>query len=147
MMVVGAHMIGITLLVVSGVWGLHGSLVAMTLDSLIQQQQKAVLPTHAGSRAVLETHVPFWAFTALSTFPYQLLRLRSPPVGTAREAWVAKLPILIPPTILVYHQEVRTLFRLDQSIAIFPRRLGFHRLRYLFNNSYTTNVVLRLAAT
>ncbi|SDA05345.1 BZ3501_MvSof-1269-A2-R1_Chr12-1g03329 [Microbotryum saponariae] len=26
----------------------------------------AVLPTHAGSRAVLATHVPFWAFTALS---------------------------------------------------------------------------------
>ncbi|SGY95811.1 BQ5605_C036g11517 [Microbotryum silenes-dioicae] len=35
-------------------------------------------------------------------------------------------PIVIPPTIPV---------------------LGFHRLRYLFNNSYTTNVVLRLAAT
>ncbi|SGY55684.1 BQ5605_C006g04061 [Microbotryum silenes-dioicae] len=32
------------------------------------------------SRAVLATHVPFRAFTALSTFPYQLLWLRSPPV-------------------------------------------------------------------
>ncbi|SGY78921.1 BQ5605_C008g04990 [Microbotryum silenes-dioicae] len=63
-----------------------------------------------------------------------------------KEAWVAKLPIVIPPTIPVYHQEVRTLFRLDQSLAVFPRRLGFHRLRYLFNNSYTTNVLLRLAA-
>ncbi|SGY55168.1 BQ5605_C006g03981 [Microbotryum silenes-dioicae] len=41
-----------------------------------------MLPTHAGSRAVLATHVAFRAFTALSTFPYQLLRLRSPPVGT-----------------------------------------------------------------
>ncbi|SGY46329.1 BQ5605_C001g00414 [Microbotryum silenes-dioicae] len=129
-------------------------------------------------------HVPFRAFTALSTFPYQLLRLRSPPVGTefhlagrsqlvaARYetldvarlepfavlctnraptvfiqclAFVAKLPIVIPPTIPVYHQEVRTL-RLDQFLAVFPRRLGFHRLRYLFNNSYT-NAVLRLAAT
>ncbi|SGZ12349.1 BQ5605_C028g10498 [Microbotryum silenes-dioicae] len=57
------------------------------------------------------------------------------------------LPIVIPPTIPVYHQEVRTLFRLDQSLAVFPRRPGFHRLRYLFNNPYTTNVVLRLAAT
>ncbi|SCZ89851.1 BZ3500_MvSof-1268-A1-R1_Chr9g10618 [Microbotryum saponariae] len=90
---------------------------------------------------------PFGPFTALSTFPHQLLRLRSPPVGRAREACVAKLPFVIPPTIPVYHQEVRTLFRLDQSLAVFPRRLGFHRLRYLFNNSYITNVVLRLAAT
>ncbi|SGY56934.1 BQ5605_C006g04199 [Microbotryum silenes-dioicae] len=54
--------------------------------------------------------------------------------------------MVIPPTIPVYHQEVRTLFRLDQSFTVFPRRLGFHRLRYLFNNS-NTNVVLRLAAT
>ncbi|SGY40876.1 BQ5605_C003g02435 [Microbotryum silenes-dioicae] len=65
---------------------------------------------------------------------------RAPTVFIECLAFVAKLPILILPTILVYHQEVRTLFRLDQSLAIFPRRLGFHRLRYLFNNSYTTNV-------
>ncbi|SGY55759.1 BQ5605_C006g04072 [Microbotryum silenes-dioicae] len=53
-----------------------------------------------------------------------------------------------PPSLCITNlEEVRTLFRLDQSLAVFPRGLGFHRLRYLFNNSYTTNVVLRLAAT
>ncbi|SDA02436.1 BZ3501_MvSof-1269-A2-R1_Chr12-3g03594 [Microbotryum saponariae] len=73
---------------------------------------------------------------------------RAPTVFIQCLAFVAKLPFVIPPTIPVYHQEVRpTLCRLDQSLAVFPRRLGFHRLRYLFNNSYTTNVVLRLAAT
>ncbi|SGY67347.1 BQ5605_C004g02767 [Microbotryum silenes-dioicae] len=38
-------------------------------DPLSPVDAIAVLPTHAGSRAVLATHVPFWAFTTLSTFP------------------------------------------------------------------------------
>ncbi|SGY56621.1 BQ5605_C006g04152 [Microbotryum silenes-dioicae] len=36
-------------------------------DPLSPVDAIAVLPTHAGSRAVLATHVRFWAFTALST--------------------------------------------------------------------------------
>ncbi|SGY12573.1 BQ5605_C011g06543 [Microbotryum silenes-dioicae] len=38
-------------------------------DPLSPVDAIAVLPPHAGSWAVLATHVPFWAFTALSTFP------------------------------------------------------------------------------
>ncbi|SGY80026.1 BQ5605_C008g05287 [Microbotryum silenes-dioicae] len=84
--------------------------------SQITTRPPPVLPTHAGSRAVLATHVPFWALHCVVDVS---------PVNA------------IAPTIPVYHQEVRTLLRLDQFLAVFPRRLGFHRLRYLFNNSYT----------
>ncbi|SCZ93572.1 BZ3500_MvSof-1268-A1-R1_Chr6-3g08747 [Microbotryum saponariae] len=168
----------------------EGSACAAQVATPILQHCTMLCFPHAGSRAALATHVPFWAFTALSTnrcVPHsqdylpadevadrefhlagrsQLLAARYETLDVARLepfavlctnraptvfiqclAFVAQLPIVIPPTLPVYHQEVRTLFRLDQSLAVFPRRLGFHRLRYLFNNSYTTNVVLRLAAT
>ncbi|SGY14040.1 BQ5605_C010g06037 [Microbotryum silenes-dioicae] len=158
----------------------------------------AVLPTHAGSRAVLATHVPFWAFTVLSRFPTvdaiavlptreltggtrnacslsglhcvvdvslpasmaafttcrdrcvphsqdyfpadevadrefhlagrsQLLAARYETLDVARLEQLG-LPIVIPPTIPVYHQEFRTLLRLDQFLAVFPRRPGFSPL-------------------
>ncbi|SDA02393.1 BZ3501_MvSof-1269-A2-R1_Chr12-3g03574 [Microbotryum saponariae] len=157
--VVGAHMIGITLLVVSGVWGLHRSTSAAAFttcrDRCVPHSQD-YLPADevadrefhlAGRSQLLAARYETLDVARLEPFAV-LCTNRAPTVFIQCLAFVAKLPFVIPPTIPVYHQEVRpTLCRLDQSLAVFPRRLGFHRLRYLFNNSYTTNVVLRLAAT
>ncbi|SCZ90820.1 BZ3500_MvSof-1268-A1-R1_Chr1-3g02283 [Microbotryum saponariae] len=113
--VVGAHMIGIILLVVSGV----DRCVPHSQDYL-PADEVADREFHlAGRSQLLAAHYETLDVARLEPFAV-LCTNRAPTVFIQCLAFVAKLPIVIPPTIPVYHQEVRTLFRLDQSLALEP---------------------------